>query len=281
LDFYRFSIAWTRILPNGELSSKNQKGIEYYHKLIDALLENDIVPFITMYHWDLPQPLQDQGGWENRMIVDKFKIYAEILFDEYGSKVKNWITFNEPSVYCIEGYGIGTMAPLLSDPGVGEYKCVHHTLLAHADAYHMYKEKFGDQGQIGITLNTGFVFSADGRDADFVRDKSMQFSLGWYMHPLMKGNYPQVMIDEIARFSAEENRVQSRLPAFTAAEIERIKGSTDFMGLNYYSSYLASVAENPSDHKDNGLTGGVHACWKRAKSTWLYSVPQGIRGLLK
>jgi beta-glucosidase/6-phospho-beta-glucosidase/beta-galactosidase len=171
------------------------------------------------------------------------------------------------------------MAPLLSDPRVGEYKCVHNTLLSHAEAYHMYKAKY--TGQIGITLNSGFVFSRDGRDADYIRDKSMQFSLGWYMHPIMKGNYPQVMITEISKFSAQEGLLASRLPTFTAAEIARIKGTTDFMGLNYYSSYLGSVPENPSDHKDNGLDGGVHACWPRAKSAWLYSVPQGLRGLLK
>jgi beta-glucosidase/6-phospho-beta-glucosidase/beta-galactosidase len=203
----------------------------------------------------------------------------ETNFFTFHSKVQNWITFNEPALYCTEGYSLGNMAPLVSELRVGQYKCAHNTLLSHAEAYHMYKAKY--TGQIGITLNSGFTFSKDGRDAEFIRDKSLQFQVGWFMHPIMKGNYPEVMITEIAKFSTEEGLSASRLPVFSAAEIARVRNTTDFMGLNYYSSNLASIAENPSDHKDAGLEGGIHACWPRAKSVWLFSVPQGLRGLLK
>jgi beta-glucosidase len=95
LDFYRFSISWSRILPTGELSSRNQLGIDYYHRLIDALIENGVEPMVTMYHWDLPQVLQDKGGWEDRMIVEYFKTYAQVLFEEYGDKVSVLSIFAE------------------------------------------------------------------------------------------------------------------------------------------------------------------------------------------
>jgi beta-glucosidase/6-phospho-beta-glucosidase/beta-galactosidase len=287
LDFYRFSISWSRILPTGELSSKNQLGIDYYNRLINMLLEHGVEPLVTIYHWDLPSTIQAQGGWESAVVVDYFKTFADVVFEEFGDRVKNWITLNEVAVYCINGYGNGGMAPLLNHAGTGEYLCAHHSLLAHAEAFHLYKEKYFDRfhGRVGITLNSDFYISRDGDNADSIRDQAMQFSLGWYMHPLTKGNYPQIMIDNIARFSAAEGLPQSRLPVFTPAQVERVKGTTEFMGLNYYTSRLAHIPSEPSPDpswsRDTGLEFTVNAYWDRAESAWLYSVPDGLRGLLK
>ena len=147
-------MAWARIIPDNSLVV-NQKGIDYYSALIDELMANDIEPVITMYHWDLPQYIQDLGGFTNPLIIKYFEHYADVLLNNYGSRVKTWITFNQPYNFCIEGYGDGIFAPLVKAAGVGEYLCIHHVLQAHAAAYHLSKNKYKDQNsQLGISLNT-------------------------------------------------------------------------------------------------------------------------------
>lgn len=103
MDFYRFSIAWSRILPTGDISNVNEKGIEYYNKIIDKTLEHNIQSMVTMYHFDLPQKLQTIGGFSNSMIIDFFEAYARLLFERFGDRVKYWITFNEPATFCEQG----------------------------------------------------------------------------------------------------------------------------------------------------------------------------------
>lgn len=157
MDFYRFSISWSRVLPKGTTEVINQKGIEYYNNLINALLENDIRPMVTLYHWDLPQVLQDVGGWPNETIVDHFENYARVAFSNFGDRVKSWITFNEPSVVCINGYSEGRHAPGIVDVDA-PYQCAHNILKSHARAYRIYenefREKFG--GEVGITIDSGW-----------------------------------------------------------------------------------------------------------------------------
>jgi beta-glucosidase/6-phospho-beta-glucosidase/beta-galactosidase len=116
-----------------------------------------------MYHWDLPQYIQDLGGFTNPLLVDYFEHFADVLFKHYGDRVKKWITFNEPFNFCLDGYSNGRMAPGVKAPGVGEYLCTHHMLQAHASAYHLYKRKYFDkqQGQIGISLNSRFHYPKD------------------------------------------------------------------------------------------------------------------------
>lgn len=142
VDFYRFSIAWTRILPNGFSNEINQKGVDYYNSLIDELIENNITPIVTIYHWDLPQRFQDLGGWTNEVMVEYFKDYAEVLFRLFGDRVKTWLSFNEPKEICYYGYGEDSFAPALKYQGVAEYLCVHTFLKSHAEVYHLYHEKF-------------------------------------------------------------------------------------------------------------------------------------------
>lgn len=113
-----------------------------------------------MYHWDLPQQIQDIGGFANPLLVDYFKHFADVLYQNFGDRVKKWITFNEPWKFCVEGYGTGIIPPRVQASGVGEYLCAHHVLLAHAASYHLYKEKYfeAQKGQIGISLNSWFFF---------------------------------------------------------------------------------------------------------------------------
>lgn len=142
VDFYRFSLSWTRLSPNGLNNVINQKGIDYYNKMIDALLAEGIEPMVTLFHWDLPQYLQQLGGWMNPKIIDLFAEYAKIAFEHFGDRVKVWTTFNEPYSICNYGYGATTLAPALSSAGLGEYQCAHNLLKAHAKVYHIYNDTF-------------------------------------------------------------------------------------------------------------------------------------------
>merc|ERR1712121_31916 len=154
LTSYRFSIGWTRILPAGT-GERNPAGIQYYHNLIDELLANEIVPAVTLYHWDLPQALQEQGGWLNASVADWFEEYARVCFEEYGGDIKTWITLNEPKETSLQGHGSGDMAPGITGMGTNVYIAAHNQIRAHAKAYKLCHDVFaeGQGGQIGITLN--------------------------------------------------------------------------------------------------------------------------------
>lgn len=141
VNYYRFSISWARIMPSGLPNEINQKGIDYYDNLVNALLAKGIKPMVTMYHWDLPQRLQDIGGWANPRIVNIFRDYARVLFDSLGDRVTLWTTFNEPKQVCQSSYG-GQGAPSLGSSGLADYQCAHNLLKAHAKAYHLYNEEY-------------------------------------------------------------------------------------------------------------------------------------------
>lgn len=130
-----------------------------------------------MYHWDLPQFIQDLGGFTNRLLVDYFKTYADVLYDKFGARVKKWITFNEPYNLCVDGYGTGSIAPGINASGVGEYLCAHHLLNAHAAAYRLYKEKYfeAQQGQVGININSRFYYPKDKNVDKELTDRVLEF----------------------------------------------------------------------------------------------------------
>lgn len=142
VNFYRFSISWPRVLPTGFSNKISEDGIGYYSKLVDELLANGIEPVATMFHWDLPQSLQDLGGWANPLIADWFEDYAQVLFEALGDRVKTWITLNEPKQFLIFGYGTNRFAPNIVSPGIGDYIAVKNALLAHARAWHLYDKKY-------------------------------------------------------------------------------------------------------------------------------------------
>lgn len=244
-----------------------------------------------MYHYDLPQWIQDEGGFLNSNIVQYFELFADTVFKELGSRVKIWITFNEPFDTCIEGYGTGISAPLVKSPGVGEYLCGHNLLLAHAAAFHLYKDQYAadQRGLIGITLDGRFYYPKDSSVGDDVVQRAVQFDIGWFANPIYShdGGYPKVMIDEINERSKREGRPWSRLPEMTEAVKDYIKGSADFLGYNYYSSRLVQLNSSdydpntePSWLSDSRMIYATDPTWKRAKSTWLYSVPQGLHDAL-
>lgn len=235
--------------------------------------------------------MQDEGGFLNTNIVQYFRLYADTVFKEFGSRVKMWITFNEPFDACLEGYGTGISAPLIRQSGVGEYLCGHHLLLAHAAAYHLYKDVYAEdqRGLIGITLDGRFYYPKSSSVGDDVVQRALHFDIGWFANPIFSkaGGYPQVMVDEIDARSRREGWQWSRLPGMSAMIKNFIRGSADFLGYNYYSSRLVQL--NTSDYDPNAEPGwasdsrmiySVDDKWKRAKSTWLYSVPEGLHDAL-
>lgn len=183
VNFYRFSISWARIMPTGDISSLNELGLQYYDNLINELLLNGIQPMITMYHNDLPQRLQELGGWTNSYITDYFEQYASSLFARYADRVKSWSTFNEPAQICLMGYGTEQHAPMTNSSGIGEYLCGHNILMAHAKVYRLYREQYYYRffGKVGIALNSIMTLPKDSSNADDVAaaERNMQFWVGF------------------------------------------------------------------------------------------------------
>lgn len=143
VDFYRFSLSWTRIMPTGYPNEINPAGVEYYNNLINELLAYNIEPIVTIYHWDLPQNLEDMGGWLNPNIVEWYTDFARTVFALFGDRVKHWITVNEPGQICLFSYELGLFAPgKTNNRGISTYLCAKNLLLAHASAYHIYDEDF-------------------------------------------------------------------------------------------------------------------------------------------
>lgn len=177
MNFYRFSIAWSRVLPSGDIADINEAGIEYYDRLINKMLEYNIEPMVTMYHFDLPSNLQRFGGWANPIMIKYFEAYANLLYARFGNRVKYWFTFNEPMEFCSNGYGGNVHAPDINQHGIGEYLCVHNILKAHATAYRLYESLFKQRfnGQVGIVLNPGFAYSNTNNTVDV--NRCMQFTV--------------------------------------------------------------------------------------------------------
>ncbi|KAK9116520.1 hypothetical protein Sjap_015467 [Stephania japonica] len=244
MDAYRFSIAWSRIFPNGS-GAINQAGIDHYNNLINALLAKGIQPYVTMYHWDLPQALVDKyNGWLDPQIIKDFAVYAETCFEKFGDRVKHWITFNEPHTFAIQGYDVGLQAPgrcsiLLrlfcraGNSATEPYLVGHHVLLAHATVANIYRTKYKakQQGSLGIAFDVMWYEPASNSSEDVAATQRAQdFQFGWFMDPLFFGEYPRTM----------RERVRGRLPTFTKEDAAMVKGSLDFVGINHYTTYYGS-----------------------------------------
>ncbi|XP_022827607.1 myrosinase 1-like [Spodoptera litura] len=292
LDFYRFSISWPRVLPNGFSDKINHLGMDYYNELIDKLLARNIIPMVTIYHWDLPDNLQKIGGWANPAIVDIFVDYAKFLFIGFGEKVKYWITFDDPREICVSGYGSAQKAPFVNISGVAEYMCTRNVLLAHAKAYHYYDEELRktQNGSIGISL--GFAWyepTSDTTEDHQAAEDARQFEWGLYAHPIFSkaGDYPQEVKKSVAYKSAEQSFPRSRLIELSPGEVALIRGSADFLGVNAFTSKLAyrdasleGMYPVPSFKDDMGAVLVKDPSWTQSESSWLQEVPWGFFKLL-
>lgn len=256
---YRFSLSWSRIFPTGTNSSINDRGVDYYNRLIDGLLASNIFPMVTLFHWDLPQALQDIGGWENASLIELFDSYADFCFRTFGDRVKFWITFNEPTYYAWWSYGTGEFPPKVSDPGWAPYRISHALIKAHARVYHTYDEKYR-QSQNGVISLSLVGEWAEPKSPDVPRDveatdRKMQFTLGWYAHPIFKtGDYPDAMKWKVGNRSELQHLATSRLPSFTEEEKNYIRGTADVFCLNTYSSKIVqhrTPALNPPSYQDD------------------------------
>ncbi|XP_067683478.1 lactase/phlorizin hydrolase-like [Haliotis asinina] len=292
VNHYRLSIAWPRIFPDGTKASMNPAGIQYYHRVLDALLAAGIEPMVTLYHWDLPKALQDKGGWTNASIIGHFRDYADVCFKEYGNKVKLWITFNEPWVFLVKGLGTGDHAPGHTSRGVEPYLGAHNVLLSHAEAYHLYNDTYRrtQHGQISLTLNIDWAEPKDPMKPSDIKasEWAVQMFLGWFAHPVyVNGDYPEVMKNRIASVSKAQGLNKSRLPEFTAAQKKKIAGTHDFFGMNHYTTQLVQMQdeglagrEKPDYFNDRGIKDEPDPKWLKSGSTWLYVVPWGVRKIL-
>lgn len=270
INHYRFSIAWTRILPCGDLSYINQKGIDFYNDLIDKLISNGITPYVTIFHWDLPQKLQDKyGGMLSDQFVNDFVNYADLLFCKFGDRVKYWMTLNEPLTVIDMGFTSGGHAPGISSDN-DAYIVAHNQLLAHAYTYKLYHTKYAYQnGKISIPLNCDWMEPySDSYEDRGAAQRALLWKMGLFADPLFFGDYP----DEI------KARVSVRLPKFNDTEKQILKGSLDYFSLNHYTGSMVQFSSNniytywaDSQTQYHGIPNT-----QPTASSWQFIYPEGI-----
>ncbi|KAG9532836.1 putative beta-glucosidase, partial [Aureobasidium melanogenum] len=291
---YRFSISWSRVIPlGGRKDPVNQRGLQYYIDLVDELLANGIEPMVTLFHWDLPDALdQRYGGLLNtEEFVADFEQYSRTIFKALGEKVKYWVTFNEPWCSSILGYNVGAFAPgrtsdrsksAVGDSSTEPWLVGHNLLIAHGAAVKIYREEFkpSQKGQIGITLNGDWVEPWDPQDPKDLEacQRKLEFSIAWFADPVYHGDYPQSMRKQLG----------DRLPKFTPEQRALVQGSNDFYGMNHYcANYIKHKSGEPEpedylgnlesllSNKEGQDIGPV------TQSPWLRPYAIGFRELLK
>ena len=240
LQAYRFSVAWPRVVPEGR-GAVNPKGLDFYSRLVDALLEAGIVPCVTLFHWDLPQRLQDAGGWPSRATAEAFVPYVEAVVRRLGDRVQNWITHNEPWCASLLSHQVGRHAPGLMSWAAG-LAASHHLLLSHGLAVPVIRSH-SRGAQVGITLNLtpAEAASPSRTDADAAREFDGYFNR-WFLDPVHGRRYPADMIAAYAR--------DGRLPKdwdriVRPGDLETIATPTDFLGVNYYNRTVVRSEVTP------------------------------------
>ncbi|EFX00728.1 beta-galactosidase [Grosmannia clavigera kw1407] len=290
---YRFSISWSRVIPlGGRNDPVNHAGLDHYVRLVDALLEAGITPFITLFHWDLPDGLEKRYG--GLLSHDEFPLdfehYARTVFAAIP-KCKHWITFNEPWCSSILGYSLGVFAPgrtsdrsrsAVGDSAHEPWLVGHNLLVAHGRAVRAYRDDFktaSPDGEIGITLNGDATYPWDPEDGEDVAaaQRKLEFSIAWFADPIYFGHYPESMRAQLG----------DRLPSFTEAERQLVQGSNDFYGMNHYTADY--VRHRPGSPAVEDFVGHLETLpvsrageWigPETQSTWLRPNPGGFRTLL-
>ena len=231
VNAYRFSIAWPRIFPNGT-GSPNQSGIDFYDRLIDGALERGITPWPTLYHWDLPQALQDKGGWNNRECAQWFAEYAHLMAEKFGDRVKNWTTLNEPFCSAWLGYLFGVMAPGIKDLQTA-INASHHLLLGHGLATQAIRSVNSDL-RVGIVLNLTPAIPLHDSAADLAAAKLADgFDNRWYADPIFKGSYPKDIVEGFGK----------EVPIHSG-DMQAISSPLDFLGINFYTRQTITSDES-------------------------------------
>ncbi|PIA61395.1 hypothetical protein AQUCO_00300733v1 [Aquilegia coerulea] len=269
LDAYRFSISWSRLIPNGR-GPVNPQGLQYYNNLINELISHGIEPHVTLFHYDLPQALEDEyGGWLSRKILKDFTAYADVCFREFGDRVAHWTTINEANIFALGGYGNGTVPPKRCSAPFGvdciggnstiePYVVAHNILLAHASVARLYKRKYqiSQHGLIGFNVFSYWFIPFTNKTEDVIAtQRANDFLVGWFIGPLVFGTYPDIM----------KKIVGSRLPTLTRYESNQVKGSYDFIGVNHYETvYVKEDLDSLKNNiRDPAADTAAHMIFKR------------------
>lgn len=235
---HRFSISWPRIIPDGS-GSINQRGLDYYDRLTDAMLGRGITPWATLFHWDLPQALQEHGGWANRNTIDAYLRYTETITSRLGDRLKNWMTFNEPWVYAFCGHQFAAHAPGLKDLRT-TLAVAHHILVAHGKAMPIIRAQVKN-AQAGIVHNLEWIESATSRIEDTAAATRHDGAFNrWFLDPVFRGSYPADMV----AWYAED------MPTILPGDMEAIQAPTDFLGVNYYTRRI--IEHDPQGRTTEG-----------------------------
>ena len=240
VNTYRFSVSWPRVQPLGS-GAWNSKGLDFYERLVDGMLERGLAPYLTLNHWDLPQALQDQGGWAHRDTVHRFVDYALGMHQCLGDRVASIATHNEPWVMAILGYETGIFAPGIKERGIA-MRAAHHLLLSHGMAVRALRE-VGCKAELGIVLNLSPIHAATDSPQDLAKARLDDGRLvRWFMDPLYKASYPQDILEHLG----------ADAPPVQDGDMDIIATPMDFMGINYYSRSVVR-AEGSYDVRSSGL----------------------------
>jgi len=268
LNAYRFSIGWSRVLPEGT-GTPSEKGIAFYSELVDALLEKGIRPLVTLYHWDIPQALEDRGGLQNRDAPHWFADYARLMAERLGDRVKDWITLNEP-VYCYSGYIQGNIAPGIRDRAAG-MAVAHTNNRAHGLAKRALKAAGGEGTRVSAALNMSDLAPATDSPEDVAaceRVRAKKILL--FLDPMMKGEYTQPILDTLPELE----------PHIKPGDEKDFDAPMDFLGLNYY--HHVKIGDAPA--KPAGLADGVAPAYdqdaKKGEAAETRSDPEGLYRIL-
>jgi beta-glucosidase len=264
LKAYRFSVSWPRVIPGG-VGPVNAAGLDFYDRLTDELLGAGIVPALTLDHWDLPQALQDVGGWGSRSTIDAFVAYADVVSSRLADRVSLWITHNEPSVLAVDGHVVGEHAPGLTDQALG-LQVAHHLLVSHGLAVPVLRGN--GAGEVGITINVWPQAPAsDAHDDRAAAERRYAAEAAWYLDPLYGKGYPPEIMATYQR--------RGWAPDIRDGDMEMIATPTDFLGLNYYSRALvrADAAVEPFGAAD------VYEAGEYTDTGWLV-YPEGLYDVL-
>ena len=242
---YRFSIAWPRVIPNGS-GATNPKGLDFYRRLVDSLLEAKIIPMATLYHWDLPQSLEDRGGWPSRDTAKAFVDFAEVVVRTLGDRVQHWITHNEPWCASVLGYEAGVQAPGRTDAR-DALAAAHHLMLSHGMAVPVIRAHC-ESAEVGLAniICPGEPASPSRADAEACRVFDGTFNR-WYYDPIYGRGYPE---DIVAHHRSKGHLPEGPLPFVQDGDLDTIAAETDFLGLNYYSRAIVRAEDVPESENE-------------------------------
>jgi beta-glucosidase len=247
INSYRFSLGWSRLIPDG-VGEVNEEGVDFYNRLIDGLLENGIAPNVTLYHWDLPQALQDRGGWTNRDVAEWFAEYARLAFARFGDRVKLWSTLNEPIALWV-GYGMGLFAPGIHDARAGK-QAMHNAMLAHGRAVQEFRAA-GSPGEIGIVIDVWKRYVVcETKENRRIADRDEDDTFRFFFDELFAGGFSE----RLTRRLVEEGT----LPDIRVGDAELAAQPIDFLGINVYARVMVDSTADTADSPDgiDQLPGG-------------------------